>query len=258
MFSYERRRAIAAALMERKRVDVVQLAERFGVTRETIRRDLNQLQDEGLAIRTHGGAVLARTHAEENGEIVYGVRQSINVPGKRIIGKIAAQMVRDGDTIFMDASSTCAYMGEYLKGKKGVTIITNSLPLIAELSEEEDLALISTGGLVCGRSQALIGKKAEQACRQYRAQKAFFSPKGFAPELGATNSREPETLMQRCMIENAKETVFLCDHTKFNLMGYTHAAQTEEIDRMITDGPLPEGWGAQLERAGVSVILVQH
>ena len=126
MFNVERKNTIATWLLERGRVNVAALAEALEVTKETIRRDLNELEKEGVAQRTHGGAVLAKGHEDSFGDLRYGLRQRFNVPGKKAIGRAAAELVHPGDTIFLDASSTCMYMGEALCGKTGVTIITNS------------------------------------------------------------------------------------------------------------------------------------
>ena len=133
MFNVERKNTIATWLLERGRVNVAALAEALEVSKETIRRDLNELEKEGVAQRTHGGAVLAKGHEDSFGDLRYGLRQRFNVPGKKAIGRAAAELVHPGDTIFLDASSTCMYMGEALCGKTGVTIITNSAYLVSQL-----------------------------------------------------------------------------------------------------------------------------
>lgn len=255
MFNVERKNAIATWLLERRRVNVAALAEALGVTKETIRRDLNELEKEGLAQRTHGGAVLAKGHEDTMGDLRYGLRQRFNVPGKKAIGRAAAGQVHPGDTIFMDASSTCMYMGEALRGKTGVTIITNSAYLVSQLGEEEGLTVISTGGQVRRESLTLVGSLAEQSCRAYRANKAFISPKGFRPEAGAVNGNEQETAMQRCMIERAEQMVLLCDHTKFTRLGHLTLAAPAEIATLITDAALPGGWAEAME--GIRVITAK-
>lgn len=195
MFNVERKNTIATWLLERGRVNVAALAEALEVSKETIRRDLNELEKEGVAQRTHGGAVLAKGHEDSFGDLRYGLRQRFNVPGKKAIGRAAAELVHPGDTIFLDASSTCMYMGEALCGKTGVTIITNSAYLVSQLGEEEGLTVISTGGQVRRESLTLVGSLAQQSCLAYRANKAFISPKGFRPEAGAVNGNEQETAM---------------------------------------------------------------
>ena len=246
MFNVERKNTIATWLLERGRVNVAALAEALGVTKETIRRDLNELEKEGVAQRTHGGAVLAKGHEDSFGDLRYGLRQRFNVPGKKAIGRAAAELVHPGDTIFLDASSTCMYMGEALCGKTGVTIITNSAYLVSQLGEEEGLTVISTGGQVRRESLTLVGSLAQQSCLAYRANKAFISPKGFRPEAGAVNGNEQETAMQRCMIERAEQMILLCDHTKFT---------RPEIKTMITDTPLPRAWAGAME--GVRLITAK-
>ncbi len=255
MFNIERKNAIATWILERGRVNVSALAEALGVTKETIRRDLNELEAEGLAQRTHGGAVLAKGHEDKAGEMRYGIRQRFNVPGKKAIGRAAADQVRPGDTIFMDASSTCMYMGEALKGKEGVTVITNSAYLVSQLGEEEGLTVISTGGQLRRESLTLVGSLAEKSCRAYRANKAFISPRGFRPGAGAVNGNEQETAMQRCMIERAEQLILLCDHTKFTRLGHLTVAAPAEIAALITDAALPEGWAEAME--GIRVITAK-
>ena len=255
MFNVERKNTIATWLLERGRVNVAALAEALGVTKETIRRDLNELEKEGVAQRTHGGAVLAKGHEDSFGDLRYGLRQRFNVPGKKAIGRAAAELVHPGDTIFLDASSTCMYMGEALCGKTGVTIITNSAYLVSQLGEEEGLTVISTGGQVRRESLTLVGSLAQQSCLAYRANKAFISPKGFRPEAGAVNGNEQETAMQRCMIERAEQMILLCDHTKFTRRGHLTLAALPEIKTMITDTPLPRAWAGAME--GVRLITAK-
>ena len=179
MFNVERKNTIATWLLERGRVNVAALAEALGVTKETIRRDLNELEKEGVAQRTHGGAVLAKGHEDSFGDLRYGLRQRFNVPGKKAIGRAAAELVHPGDTIFLDASSTCMYMGEALCGKTGVTIITNSAYLVSQLGEEEGLTVISTGGQVRRESLTLVGSLRSKAAWRTGRTRRLFRPRDF-------------------------------------------------------------------------------
>lgn len=251
MFGIERRNHLLSLLHDKKSITVQEAAVRFKVTEETIRRDLRTLEAQGLIIRTHGGAVLAD---DINMEPSLEVREGINIEGKNTIGSLAASLVQDGNTLFLDASTSSLYVAKHLKDKKGLTVITNAERIILELAQCNEINIISTGGFLRKKSLSCVGRAAENAILSYHADKVFFSSKGFSPQLGAIDSNEQEATIKKLMMQHSSEAIFLCDHTKFNKVGYIVTAQLSDISRLISDTPLPEDWEQEITRHGVKVI----
>ena len=251
MLGAERRNQIVARLNDKKSLLVPETAQLFGVTEETIRRDLKYLESKGLLVRTHGGAVLSD---DTNWETPVEVREGINMSGKNAIGLKASQMVEDNDTLFLDASTSCLYLARHLKKKKGLTVVTNAERIILELASCEDITLISSGGLLRPKSLSYVGRTAERAISQYRAAKVFLSSKGFSPRHGLTDSNEQEADIRRTMLACSEKVIFLCDHTKFEKVGFVNTARVDQINVLITDKAFPETWGNWLDSLSLKVI----
>ena len=141
MLAIERRNAILEKLQNEKRVVVSELSALYDVSEETIRRDLEKLESEGLAVKSYGGAVL---NENANVEVPFNVRKNKNVVGKQKIAELIAKMVQEGEHIFLDASSTAVAIAKAIKSRKNITIITNSLQIAIELLEEPNCKVIST------------------------------------------------------------------------------------------------------------------
>lgn len=248
MFDIERRNKIISLLYDKRSLLVQDAADMFGVTRETIRRDLKLLESQGFIIRTHGGAVLSD---DIKNEAPLNIREAINTAGKDTIGKCASKIINNGDTIILDASTSSLYVAKNIKSKKGLTVITNAERILLELSSCKDITLISTGGILRPTSLSYVGRAAENAISSYHADKLFLSCKGFSPKFGLTDSSEQESEIRKTMIKCSEKVIFLCDRTKFERIGYVKTARIEDIDVMITDAELPEGWEECLKNASV-------
>lgn len=244
MFGVERRSHIMSLLNEKRSLLVPDLAKMFNVTEETIRRDFKDLEKKGILIRTHGGAVLPD---DVKFEAPLEMRESINVENKILIGKRAAQMVEDNDTIFLDASTAALYMAKHIKSKKGITVITNAERILMELSDAQDITVISTGGILRRNSLSYVGRYTENAIKNYFGNKLFFSCKGFSPKRGLTDSNEQESEIRKAMMACVEQVVFLCDHTKFEKTGIVQTATLEDIDYLITDKNLPDKWDEDIK-----------
>ncbi|MDD5018731.1 MAG: DeoR/GlpR family DNA-binding transcription regulator [Eubacteriales bacterium] len=254
MFAVERRSRIISLLNENKSLSVQEAAEYFDVAEETIRRDLNTLEQQRLLIRTHGGAVIAD---QASAEISYEMRQRINMAGKDRIGKEAAKLVEDGDTIILDASTSSFFVAKYIKNKKGVTVITNAKNVITELSGTEEIQLISTGGELRRKSMSYVGRIAESHLSNYHANKLFFSCMGFSLKRGLTDSNGQESDIKKVMIKCSQKNILLCDNTKFDQVGYASTAKPEDIDIMITDNELSPATLIEINNLGIKLILAE-
>ncbi len=179
MLAIERRNKILSMLQRESRVVVSDLSTSFNVTEETIRRDLEKLEKEGFAKKTYGGAII---NESLNVDLPYTVRKKANVTNKQYIAEIISSMIEDGDHIMMDASSTAVYVAKHLKNKKNITIITNSIEILLELSEVAGWKVLSTGGTLREGSLSLVGYQAEKMITNYHVDKAIISCKGIDME----------------------------------------------------------------------------
>ena len=254
MFGIERRSLILNQLSEKKSILVQDSAALLGVTEETIRRDLKVLEKQGLIVRTHGGALLPDdTISEPSLE----VRQIINISGKDAIGKEAAKKIFDGDTIILDASTSSLYVAKNIRNRKGITVITNAQKVILELSDCPEIDLISTGGTLRHKSMSFVGRAAENALDCYYANKAFISSKGFSPDQGLTDSNELESDFRKKIIQRSRQVIFLCDHTKFDKVGYLTTTSLDAVDTIITDVAMPDNWLEKTTRADIETIIAK-
>ncbi len=252
MFALERQKMIIDLLNQTGAVSVSRLSEEMGVTEETVRRDLEKLEKQELLRRTHGGALPID---DSSNELSLNKRKSTNVEAKQALAKIAADMVATGDTIFLDASTTTFYMAQEIKRmKQAVTVITNSLRVISELSDCESVKLIGIGGLV-GSNQSFVGRFAENCIeKNYFANKMFFSGKGIVRNSGVLESNEQECAIKQQMIKNSTKHYFICDKSKIGRIGFIKLADIEKLDGIITDAKIDKEWKAELDEAGVELI----
>lgn len=254
MLAVERRNKIEQIINEQGSVLVVDLAKRFEVTTETIRGDLLKLERQGVLIRTYGGATLVENNATD---LAINERDEINYAQKQRIGKRAAEMIRNGETIFLDASTSAWHLARNLKDKSGVTVITNASKIVAELSDCEGVHVICTGGELTPRNMSYVGRIAEKTIREnYFANKCFFSCKGVTLSRGLVDSSEDEAEIKKAMINNSESAVFLCDHSKMGRLGVPVIAELKDIDVFITDVNPSEDWNDAFGRFDVNIITV--
>ena len=252
MFAPERQRLIIDLLNATGSVSVSKLSEKLGVTEETVRRDLEKLEEQELLRRTHGGALPID---EGSNELSLSKRKSTNIESKMLLAKTAVAIIATGDTIFLDASTTTFFMAQEIKRLRlSITVITNSLRVINELSDCESVKLIGIGGLVC-QNQSFVGRFAENSIEEnYFANKMFFSGKGMMRGKGILESNEQECAIKKLMMKNSTDRYFLCDKSKIDRVGFIKLTDPEEIKGIITDACLDEDWKAELEELGVEII----
>ena len=175
MLAIERRNAILAKLNAEGKVIVADLSREFDVTEETIRRDLEKLDKEGIAKKTYGGAVINQSL---NTDLPFNVRKRANVELKQNIAAKIAELIGDGDYIMLDSSSTAKFVTKYIKDRKNITLITNSVEIMFELADKEDWNILSTGGTLKKGALSLVGSSAEKMIRGFHVDLAVCSSKG--------------------------------------------------------------------------------
>ncbi|WP_339315775.1 DeoR/GlpR family DNA-binding transcription regulator [Paenibacillus sp. FSL R10-2734] len=246
---YER---IVELVNERGSIRVSELSTLCQVTEETIRRDLDRLEKAGRLLRSHGGAVSLR---DRQPETPYAEREIMNAAEKQQIAREAVMMIKPGDRILLDASTTAWYMASHLPDMP-LTVLTNSIRVAAELSGKERIDVISTGGQLSRRSMSFVGHLAERSLELYHVDKMFFSCKGFHLERGASESNELQAMVKRKMISIAEQVILLCDSSKFGTQAFTHVATTSELDVVITDYSPSVDQLKQLQELNIAVTTV--
>lgn len=251
MLAIERKNEIIAMLHEEKKVVVSELSQLFKVTEETIRRDLEKIEKEGLAKKTYGGAVL---NESLNVDLPYNVRMKTNVSGKKYIGELIGAMINDGDHLILDASSTALFVAQNIKNKKNITVITNSIEIILELSDRKGWKVMLTGGEVKDSSLALVGYQAERMIQSYHVDLSIFSCKGFDAVKGLTDSNENDAQIKKALLQSAKKNILAIDHSKFDKVSFTNICDISEVDMLVTDVEPNERWKQVLNTAGLEVV----
>lgn len=252
MLVAERYKKIVSLVNERGAIRVTELSKIFQVTEETIRRDLDRLEQAGLLRRSHGGAV---TVQDEHSEIPYFEREITYAEEKKRMAQAAIRLIEPKDRIILDASTTAWYMAAELPDEQ-LTVLTNSIKVTTELSSKERIEVISTGGTLASRSLSLVGPLAERSLEAYHVSKVFMSCKGIHLERGISESNELQARMKEKMISIADQVILLADFSKFGFMAFKHVADLTAVDVMITDGRIPEEMLRQLQEQGITVITV--
>lgn len=254
MLAVERRNRIEQIITKNKSVLVMELAKQFDVTTETIRADLEKLEKQGVLVRTYGGATLVDSSETE---LAITERDTINYEGKQRIGRRAAEMIRDGETIFLDASTSAWHLARYIKGKLGITVITNADKIVSELSDCNHIHVICTGGQLTPRNMSFVGRISEKNIREnYYANKFFFSCKGITLARGLVDSSEAEAEIKKAMLDCSESAIFLCDKNKIGKLGVPQISGLNQIDCFITDAKLTEEWTEELAKQDVRLISV--
>ena len=254
MFALERQKIILEKLNLDGAVWVSKLSTELGVTEETIRRDLEKLENQEVLVRTHGGAVPV---SDGSYELSLEKRKQTNLAAKEKLAKAAAEYILPGDTIFLDSSTTTFYISKEIKKLKNITVISNSLRVINELSNVETIKTIGVGGVV-SNNQSLVGYLAESTIKDnFYAMKFFFSSKGVSPEAGIMESNDMECAIKKQMLANATEKYYLCDSSKVGRVGFYKLLPVNEVDYFITEAKLPQSYMDIFEEYDIKYIQAE-
>lgn len=228
----ERQRLVYRLALKNGSVDVSELAQRFDVTTETIRRDLSELQERGLLRRVHGGAVPVE---QRDHEPMVDARDMLNAEEKVAIGRLASLEVPQGGTIVIDSGSTGQRLAEALSVEADAHIMTNSLITALTLARRGVKQLSVLGGSVRTNTFAMVDAQTIEAVRAMRVDVLFISCDGLSLNRGLTTPYREEHLVKRAMIESARRVVALVDHSKFGNDQTFCFAGLHEIDVLVTD-----------------------
>lgn len=248
MLAIERRNAILSKLSVEGKVLVGDLSREFSVTEETIRRDLEKLDRDGLAKKIYGGAVKKESF---NIDIPFHVRQQANVEKKQKIAAFIAEMIHDGDYIMLDSSTTALYVIQNILDRKKITLITNSIKILIELCNKPDWTIISTGGFLKEGGLSLVGRQAENMVSGYHVDMAICSCKGLDFKMGITDSNERDSEIKKSFFAAADKKILAVDSTKFGNASFIKVSNIKDVDVIVTDENPGVEWKDQIESCGV-------
>lgn len=251
MLAVERRNRILEKLQEEKRVVVSELSELFEVSEETIRRDLDKLDKEGLAIKSYGGAVLNESN---NADMPFSVRKKSNMQGKQKIGGLIEGLVSDGDHIILDPSTTAVSIVKALREKKRLTVITNSIEVLVELADTNGWDVISTGGTLRENYLALVGPRAMESISSFNADKVILSCKGIDMEKGITDANEMFSQVKQTMLHSAAQKILAADYTKFDRVAFSRICEVTDVDLIVTDRKPSDAWLEYFKDKGIKCL----
>lgn len=249
MLSVTRRQEIQDLVREHKSVTVVDLAKRFSVTTETIRRDLRALEEQGVLLRSYGGAFVQS--GVENA-INSDIRADAFKESKTIIGGRARKLIENGDVILLDNSTTAYFIAQCIQDMR-LTVMTCNLRIIDLLSRQENIVLMALGGKLAVDEQSFYGEATLRMLRDYHFDKAFFSCRSVSKEQGVTDSKERWAQLHRTIIQQAKTRYLIADYNKFDKTSFINVCDFHAIDGIITDRELDSSWHETLAAFGVEV-----
>ena len=231
MYNLERQTEILNILKEKKSISVNNLSKLLYVSAPTVRRDLTELEVQGKVLRTHGGVILRKT-AES--EIPLMLREDQNQISKKRIAQKAAEYVKNGDVIFLDASSTAAYLVPFLENLSDIVVMTNSPKTSIKLGEK-NIKNYCTGGLLLPHSVAYVGNAVGEFAAKINADVFFFSSRGYTEDGFITDSSIEEATAKRVMMKNAQRVYYLSDSTKKNKKYIYNICSVKDVDGIITE-----------------------
>ena len=251
MLAIERRNAILEKLQAERRVVVSELSQIYKVSEETIRRDLEKLENDGFVIKSYGGAVI---NENANVDLPFNIRKKRNVISKHKIAEVISSRIKDGTSIMLDASSTAVYIAKALKERKNLTLITNSIEILIEMFDTPNVNVLSTGGAMREGSFALVGPQTDKMLKSYHVDVAIVSAKGFDLETGMTDTEELHANNKKTMLHAGREKVLAVDSSKFGKTAFTEIGTLEDISMVVTDAKPDEVWLQAFKEYGIECI----
>jgi DeoR family fructose operon transcriptional repressor len=253
MFPEERKSQILNSLFKNGKVKVCDLSKRYDVSEVTIRRDLQELEVDELIKRVHGGAVL---NVNTKFEPTFSEKTDKFYDEKEAIGKLGAEMIVDGDTIAIDSGTTTLCIAKHMTAVN-ITVLTNSLDIALELAKKKDVEVIVIGGTLRWETRAMVGPVADNTLQNFKVDKAFIGINAVCVINGLTTPNITEANTKREMIKIAKQTIVVCDHSKFNKVSFAKITDLDSIDIIITDNKLNKRLLESYKKEDVIVMIAK-
>ena len=248
----ERQKQILSLLSQHGRLSVAEIVSQFSISEATARRDLESLASQGKAQRVHGG-VMAVEQAPP--ELPILEREKEQIDEKTRIGRAAASLVGNHETVFLGSGTTVLEIARHLRDHKNLTVITNALPVLNALAGIKEITVVSLGGMLRESELSFIGHITEQALSEVRVDKVFMGTRGVSLEHGLTNDYLQETLTDRAILKIGREVVIVADHTKVNRVATVLLAPLESIHTLVTNSKADKKFVQDLKKQGINVIV---
>lgn len=239
MLSLQRQQEIYELIQKKKSVTVPQLCSQFFISPATARRDLDALEKNGLIRRNHGGAVLLEGG---NKELSVFSRQTEHRKEKNQIARLASLFLQDGQTLFLDPSSTVSCLAPELARFHNMTVVTNGLHCAMALSQQENIRIFTPAGQLVSRTNSLLGIDTIESIQRFNADVAFISCSGLSQAAGVTEASVEQARLKRAMLEQAQVKILLCDGSKLNKTYLSKTCSPSALNYIISDLAPPEDW----------------
>ncbi len=255
MINVERRKRILEILEKESRVSTTDLQECLGVTGATIRSDLRDLEREGAIVRYHGGARISDSVKQSSNPENYMLRSVMSVAEKTAIGREAGKFVHEGETIFIDASSTTFHMIPYISNLDNITIVTNGIHTAMEIQRYSNFRTVLVGGVLRPHSGAIEGLLCEEMLRRISGDSYFVSGNGFSLTSGLTGHNFYELELKKRFAEKCKRCIALVDSSKLNQDSTSSFIPAEKIDVLITDSGISDELAQEIRDFGIELVI---
>lgn len=248
----ERQRQILSLLTQQGRLSVAEIVAQFSISEATARRDLESLASQGKVQRVHGGVIAVE---QAPPELPILERENEQSEEKILIGRAAAKLVANHETIFLGSGTTVLEIARNLREHKNLTVITNSLPVLNILAGIREITVVSLGGMLRDSELSFIGHITEQSLIEVRADKVFMGTRGVSFEHGLTNDYLQETLTDRAILKSGREVIIVADHTKVNRVSTVLLAPLTSVHTFVTDSNADKKFIQSLKRQGIQVVM---
>lgn len=254
MNSVDRHQFILMRLKERGSIHVLALCKELDVSSVTIRKDLKLLEDKQLLFRTHGGATLTNPYAADRS---VHEKENMQSDEKTAIGKAAAALVKENDSIIIASGTTVLAMARQIQPFSSLTVVTSALNVALELNRFPQVEILQLGGMLRSTSASVAGPYAERILDDFFCSKLFLGVDGIDVFSGLTTTSAQEAQLNRKMVEVAQKTIVLADSTKFGKRGFGKICGLESIDEIITDDAIAPHVKKEIEGQGVKVTIAE-
>lgn len=248
----ERQKQILSLLSQQGRLSVAEIVAQFSISEATARRDLESLASQGKGQRVHGGIIAVE---QAPPELPILERENEQADEKTRIGRAAAKLVGNNETIFLGSGTTVLEIARNVREHKNLTVITNSLPVLNILAGIREITVVCLGGMLRESELSFIGHITEQALVEVRADKVFMGTRGVSLEHGLTNDYLQETLTDRAILKSGREIVIVADHTKINRVATVLLAPLNSMHTFVTDSAADRKFIQALKKQEINIVV---
>ncbi len=248
----ERQKRILSLLTKQGRLSVTEIVEQFSISEATARRDLESLTSGGKAQRVHGGVIAVE---QAPPELPILEREGEQADEKVLIGRATAKLVLDRETIFLGSGTTVLEVARNLRSHKGLTVITNSLPVLNVLTGIKEITVISLGGVLRESELSFIGHITEQALAEIHVDTVIMGTRGVSLEHGLTNDYLEETLTDRAILKTGREVIIVADHSKVKRVSTALLAALTSVHTFVTDSKSDKKFLQALRKQDIKVVI---